>query len=638
MLPLLAVAFVIGLSLASQTVFFNSDAVIAIRGFSAIEFVAANQNPSGFERDFPGGSRVTTSTSPLTWVHLFASNIGLDSLFVYYVMVTLEIAALLAGLYVFWRSLFSVITRAKSADASVKNWSFVALSALVLLSNGQRMNLANFGFPFFHGQFYGFADGLRLAAIGLALQKRWWASALTLSAAFVIHPIKGLFGAVVVFIIFCFSVTGRTALSGLGRLALFPLVGVVWTLFTLTRPSSRIELSEFVAWSRVFQFHWYPLDLGVFTTGQFEFFVPFGTIIVLTLVGVVMVVNDRRIRIAIASSFGTLTVLTFIGVAVSVWPPSEFLIKLSLLRASELVVLLAIPMLVFFAIDFFFRNKFLWTSIYAVTLLVFFLPTNFFYFLSLLAVAVPVVLMLKDKRSNLAWATAALWGIFVLTHLGLMWLFGGFLRAGQGLAGAIFAVALVAIFFALIGRRYRIAGASTMLVVMVAGAISWAALKVYGDFRFVDEGREYLAIQMWANENSAPIALFMVDPCINYGWRDFSARASLGTPREWFMTGWLYTGDGAVLQHGKEISQTLGLDLDPDQLGPRSGGEVCEQARNAFYGQGLSNLSRISEKLGADYFVLNQSEFETRTGTLPGGWEIEFENDTFLVIKPVVAQ
>lgn len=638
MLLLLAVVFLIGLSLASQTAFFNSDAVIALRGFSAIEFVVANQNPSGFERDFPGGSRVTTSTSPLTWVHLFASNIGLDSLFVYYVMVTLEIATLLAGLYVFWRSLFSVITWAKSANPSVKNWSFVTLAALVLLSNGQRMNLANFGFPFFHGQFYGFADGLRLAAIGLALQKRWWASAVFLSAAFVIHPIKGLFGAVVVLVIFCFSVTSRTALAGLGKLAFFPLVGAVWTLITLTRPLMRIEVSEFVAWTQIFQGHWYPLNIGIFTTRQFEYFVPFATVVVLTLVGVVMVVNRRRIRLALASSIGVLTILTFIGVAISVWLPSEFLIKLSLIRASELVVLLAIPTLLFFAIYFFTRNRFVWSSIYTVPLLIFFLPTGGFHFLSLLAVAVPVALMLRESRSYLAWATAGVWGMLVVVHLGLMLLSGGFLKAGQGLFGAVFVSALLAGFFTILGRKNKTAVATVMLLTMVGGATYWAVLKVERDFPIVDVGREYLDVQIWANENSDPTALFMVDPCINYGWRDFSARASLGTPREWFMTGWLYTGDGGVLEWGKEISRTLGLDPDPELLGPLSAGEICERAREAFYSPGLKNLFRISDDFGVNYFILYRNEFETRTGVLPETWEITFGNDTFIVIEPRVAQ
>jgi hypothetical protein len=125
----------------------------------------------------------------------------------------------------------------------------------------------------------------------------------------------------------------------------------------------------------------------------------------------------------------------------------------------------------------------------------------------------------------------------------------------------------------------------------------------------------------------------MVDPCINYGWRDFSARASLGTPREWFMTGWLYSGDGSVLRLGEEISETLGLYLDPVELGPQSSSEVCERARLAYYAEGLTGLTAISEKFEVDYFVLYRSEFESRTGVLPENWEISFENKTFFVIN-----
>lgn len=99
------------------------------------------------------------------------------------------------------------------------------------------------------------------------------------------------------------------------------------------------------------------------------------------------------------------------------------------------------------------------------------------------------------------------------------------------------------------------------------------------------------------------------------------------------MTGWLYSGDGAVLQRGKEISETLGLDLDPVALGPLSGSTVCEKARSAYYAPGFRGLSAISERFGVDYFVLNREEFELRTGSLPPTWDVSFENETYLVVE-----
>lgn len=622
-----------GLSLVSQTGFFNSDALIAIRGFSAIEFVAANQNPGGFEQDFPGGSRVTTSSSPLTWLHLFAHQIGIDSLLFYYVMVGLEIITLLLGASVFWKALVARSPLSKRESSPLLRWSFVAWAPFLLLSNGQRMDLSNFGFPFFHGQFYGFADGLRLAAIGMALRKRWWESALLLSAAFVIHPIKGFFGAIVVLIIFLFSTTRQTTLAGLAKLAMFPLIAGFWSLVTLSRPSTKIELSDFVAWTRVFQSHWYPLDLGVFTGGQFRFFAPFTVVLILMLVGTVMVMGDQHLKRSLIGSIAALTVLTFLGIALSIWPPSEFLIKLSLVRASELIVLLGIPLLLLYWIHFFQSRQFLWASIYALPLILFFLPFNFFIFLSLLGLAVPLLLLLREKRGVAAVLITALWGLFAVLHSATLTITGEWPQAALGLVGALLAFAFLSMFFVLLARGSEAVIATTVLATVIAGAGLWSTAKLNQDFSHVDEGREYLEVQKWASRSTSPTALFMVDPCINYGWRDFSGRASIGTPREWFMTGWGYSGDGSVYELGREISETLGLDLNPIALGPQSGSEVCDISRIAYYAEDLEGLTAMSERFKVDYFVLYRDELKERTGFLAEPWVVYFQNDTFLVVQ-----
>ena len=99
------------------------------------------------------------------------------------------------------------------------------------------------------------------------------------------------------------------------------------------------------------------------------------------------------------------------------------------------------------------------------------------------------------------------------------------------------------------------------------------------------------------------------------------------------MTGWLYSGDGEVLDRGKEISRTLGLDLEPEALGPGRGSKVCQQARTAYYDPGLRGLYALSEQYGVDYFVLYRREFDSRDGELPPSWEIRFENGSFIVLS-----
>lgn len=621
------------LALAGQTSLFNADAIIARRGFSAIEFVASQPNGLGFDQDFPGGARVTTSSSPLTWLHLFANQLGVDSLVFYYIMVALEIVTLLIGAYVFWGALKGEGSRSNARKGQILSWPFVILSALLLLSNGQMMNIGRFGFPFFHGQFYGFADGLRLAAIGLALRRRWWESALLLSAAFVIHPIKALFGAVVVLVVFCFSVSRRNYPSVLKRLSVFPIVASTWSLVTLTRPEERIELSEFVAWTRVFQSHWYPLDLGVFTSRQLEYFAPFAFVVIASLLGVIKVFGERKLGRSLYFSVFFLTGITFVGVAVSVWPPSEFLVKLSLIRASELVVLLALPMMLYFAIHFFRVRKISWASLYSFPLVFYFLPTTYLSALSLLVLAIPLFSVLRERQTRLASATLGLWGTFLVIHLfGLSrtgdWA-GALWGLGVGLSATVLLLFLIRF---LLAKREELV-ATVAVIAVLGGGILWSATRIAGDFRDLNEGRQYLDVQQWARGSTSETSLFMVDPCINYGWRDFSGRASIGTPREWFMTGWGYSGDGAVLELGKEIAVTVGLVLDPEALGPQSSSEVCRLAREAYYAPGLRGISAVSEKFGVDYAVLYRERLDEKGLSLSEeSWQVVFENETFLVI------
>lgn len=99
------------------------------------------------------------------------------------------------------------------------------------------------------------------------------------------------------------------------------------------------------------------------------------------------------------------------------------------------------------------------------------------------------------------------------------------------------------------------------------------------------------------------------------------------------MTGWGYSGDGSVYELGREISETLGLDLNPIALGPQSGSEVCDISRIAYYAEDLEGLTAMSERFKVDYFVLYRDELKERTGFLAEPWVVYFQNDTFLVVQ-----
>ena len=633
----LGILLFIFVSIAIHTGGLEARNLISISGFSAIEVSAAAANPEGFSRDFPGGSRVTTSNSPLTWAHVLASFVGIDPVDFYYLMIGVEISTYLGGAYLLWQSMVSRLNKVQVSQvgSKVSNWGFISIAIALTLGNGRLVNLANFGFPFFHGQFYGFADGLRLAALAFALRGKWGLSGISLAGAFVVHPIMGALGAIVVFIVAIFASTSTTALRNFSKLGIFPLVAIPWTALTLRGSGPKIPLDEYVAWTRVFQSHWYPIDLQVFTGDQFRFFVPFAVVIIAAMLALNLLPLDRTLRISLSLALVALVAISFLGVAISYWPPSEFLVKLSLVRASEIATLLSL-FIVGFASLYFLQNQNLkWGVLFSTLFLLLFLPTQVFLLLSLIALGVPVAKVAIRKKNLESIALALTYLCFLVIHVVNL---SNTTQILMAVAGAILAILTVGASYSVFKRASRLhtLGAMALLIIgtLIGGGL-WGSIKILLAQESINQGREYLEVQNWARENTPPTSLFMVDPCINYGWRDFSQRPSLGTPREWYMTGWLYTGDKKSFDLGAHIGKTLGLDLDPAELGPQSGDQVCALARNKFYEEGLEGPLALVEEYDVNFFVLIRSEIETRDLEIPSKFDTVLVNKQFVVIQPV---
>ena len=627
-------------SVAIHTGGFEARNLISFNGFSAIEVVAAAANPEGFARDFPGGSRITTANSPLTWAHVLASFVGLDPVFFYYLMIGIEISTYLGGAYLLWRAMLSRLSHTKvtQVGSTVSNWAFLGIAIALTLGNGRLINLASFGFPFFHGQFYGFADGLRLAALAYALRGKWGFSGISLAGAFVVHPIMGALGAIVVFIVTIFSSTRKTALRNFSKLSILALVAIPWTALTLRGSGPNIPLDEYVAWTRVFQSHWYPIDLQVFSGEQFRVFVPFAVLIVAAMMALSLVPLDRTLRISLSLALLALVAISFLGVAISFWPPSEFLIKLSLVRASEIATLLSLFIVGFASFHFLQTKNLKWGAFFSSIFLVLFLPTQIFLILSLIALALPVVKVVRREKNTESITLALTYLCFLIIHLINL---SGTTQILTALAGAILAILTLGASYLVFTRASRVHahGAMTLLIIgtLIGGGL-WGGIKILLSQESVNQGRAYLEVQNWAKENTPPTSLFMVDPCINYGWRDFSQRPSLGTPREWYMTGWLYTGDKSVFDLGARIGKTFGLVLDPVELGPQSRDEVCAAARAKFYEDGLAGHLALAKEFDVNFFVLIRSEIEARDLEIPPKFDTVLLNNQFVVIQPLHGQ
>ena len=144
-------------------------------------------------------------------------------------------------------------------------------------------------------------------------------------------------------------------------------------------------------------------------------------------------------------------------------------------------------------------------------------------------------------------------------------------------------------------------------------------------------GLAYLNAQLWAKDNTVPTALFMVDPTISYGWRDFSQRSSFGNIREWLHTSWLYDSKKNNYEEGLRRSSEFGLSAfdyvheSPPDIG---GAKIRKDIGDRFYSYDADWFQKISKKYQIDYLVMKKERI-TNQLLLP----IVFENDFFIIYQ-----
>lgn len=588
----------------AHTYFFQIHFQIAQNGFSVLETLGAQLFPENFVNDFPGGSRETTRASILTFLYLPMQYLtGLSGLILMMIMIGLEVSCVAAGSLVLWRVLVN-----KNNDI-LPNWGYLWLTTILLLSYLIKPDLANFSFPYFHGQFYGFADAIRLAAIAFALSRKWKWVALCLVIGFTIHPIKMLMSGV--FILAIAAIDWRESITRAsifwGSLSALFCGGWAYLFLGLGRDLGVVDIpvQEFVAYSRVFQVHWYPNDFGLWSSDHVRALTPFMGLMLMSLLALSQS-NWTRLRVhQFLAGLAALLLVAIFGFWVSVDHSSSVLIKLCLLRASTLMTLLAPFIILCAVVEMWRAHKWHWVAIYGV-----FLLEGFQTYVNDMApgLAIAAVILSTLEQRKISWwlgvgtlvvagISIAFWIHYPATKNPLALLFD------QGL---VVLAALVALVCLRVFPTLRLIAAS--LIFSYFG-LQWGYETRYLSQSTKERAGHFMEMQLWANENSKPDALFMVDPCQVYGWRDFSLRSSIGTPREWYLTGWGYSGDYQVLQRGQAIGDALGLNMEQYLSKPQGkqlsfSSDVCRDAQAIFYHPEREGVTRVVKQFGVDYFVM----------------------------------
>ena len=621
-----ALLYIIGIFILASighTYFSNLTFVTSLRGFSVVEYLAHAMNPENFVRDYPGGSFYTTDNSIITKLYVPLKEItGLSNITLMAGGIWLEVLSVLAGGTILWRSLTAVNCRDINSEDLFKKlfiggWLVTALVA----GNVIRPNLSNFGAPFFNGQFYGYADALAFLAIAAYLRAKWFWVAIALMAAFAVHPIKATMPTV--FIGVAVLINARTDLHAKSMVSgiCVALFAAYWAYFQLhlggVEGFPGIPDDLFIAYTRIQQFHWYPADTGLISFGQDRSLVPFFAMMTMALVAALKADLTQRTKRAFLAGYVALAFLTVLGIYFSIDLGSAFLVKLSLVRASEFMVAIS-PFLICVAIyKTWQRREWIWAGLFVGFLLTEMFPKTFpssFLAYSTAALYVVQSLWLRKARADILIVLSITSAMLLISMINY-WIYPGSSDplpiSGKALLIAICCYVAFKVPFPrwLASLRPLV----TALVISLAfsyGAYAWLRTNSVnqGD---MDVGRAYYEAQLWARESTEKDALFMVDPCQNYGWRDFSERSSIGTPREWFMTGWIYVSDLRAFLWGQEIAKTLGIDITPrlpkrDERAAIQITEICQEAQALFYDKTRVPLRRIYEKYAVDYFVMEK--------------------------------
>ena len=605
---------------------------IALSGFSPIDWVNHFKMPQNFNKDFPQGSH-HYNTSLFMYVYRLA-----DSIF------SISPERLISGVILF-EMLFIGLASVIFFRALIANAPPIAafvFAVLVVNSGARSMELAGFGGPFFWGLYYNFADGMRLMALAMVLQRRFLIAGLLFSLSVMTHPIMGLMGGVLA--LGC--LLGERNNINYHRIFLssvvFLLLAGGWWIYHLQGydvASIGVPSDIWITYSKAFNYHFYPVDNGLLTFAFERRLLAFLALLMLATFYVSRIDLPDGVKngILIGGALLIITILT--GLSISYWSSSPALIKLTLTRASDMLILVSLAVVVAGLMSTLENGRFFQAAIAAGLLLAPFLGPPFPVIYVFLAVIANTPIL---KRANLTvndkimLVLLVIFGAFIFLYYELGYVHANYETAYLGhkslwlltlfIGGAVLLADLFRPWFDYSRRLCLL----IVFLIIISKSLGWRGT-VNHSLSDKPLGEAYLHAQLWAKENTDPAALFMVDPTIYYGWRDFSQRSSFGNLREWLHTSWGYDSKKSNYKEGLMRASEFGY-VPPAYLGetpPLSGFDKIDKlVGENFYSYDASRFLNLSKKYQVNYIVMKKDRI-----TVHLHFPIAYENDFFIIYK-----
>lgn len=622
---------------------YDLDLKDALYGFSPHEWLAT-KNLEINKLGYSNGLEIYFS-SFFMYIYIFFYDIlHIDGLIAEKIVIFFEIFSKTIAAYIIVNVLF------KNEQTVKKDTIFFIFALFCISGYALYSDLSRFANPFFVGLFYNIADSFRLIAIALFLKRKFLLGAVILTLSLLTHPLYALIGAF--FILSCSLVTFKQFTKKeyiqifLGSLIFIVTLVIVYFNISLNdylAVTQKVSKEVFIQWSLFNNFHWYPIEYGLFGVYHYERFLGFITVSLVFLYSLYakekLTFIDKQVFIGWLSMIS----LTILGVYFSWSKESVFMIKLSLTRASLLALEISVLYIVYrFVSDIFNVNKSIIIRSFSFVLLIspFLIKAPFSYGISILL----IVYYSFYNRKNLQYNTLfmMLWLLMANSFILLVY----YSTAGlidlnyyENYFGTYFLVKLfiVVTIVLIMGniiklKLLKVIGLLGMISFISFLSYSWLSSRVLLKENIQLYAKDYKAVQLWVKNNTKKDAKFLLDPSLGSGWRLYSQRASFGTYREWTHNSWLYTQNLDYYEEGIKRFNEYNVNLEQSRynIQPRLQHykNLEQDLQTYFYNFDKLWFDKIAQKYDLDYIVMIKSEIKKELN-----YYNVYDNNSFIVYK-----
>lgn len=609
--------------------FYSLFSQFALSGFTPLHYTDLKLFPENFVHNFPSGVETYDHSLYMQLYPFLASHFHILP----------ELLVKIAIFIEYWSVLWVTIYVVKSLFPSSSVWEGLVVGLLMTTSSALQVSLANDGHVFFFGQFYNFAEIFRILGIIFLLQNRYCFSSFFINLSIWIHSIMGLLGA-------CFSfgalLSKPKKLISIKNLVYFSSImvgGVFW--FYLIQVNSNvigegIPQEVWLSMTRMCNFHWYPIDIGFFTTDHSCFLMPF---LAFTLLFFYYLPNTlREIDKKIVCGCSVLSILAIIGIMVPIWWPYPFLIKLALHRSMHLMSIFFLYYVSYGLLQDINKGTLFRSSLALSCLILPFIRGSEPYILvpSLFLAWPKIQKSFNIQNYNLRFFCLHILLIIITVTLFLLYYFG-FIKGAKNYLGNFSFWVVFGIIISLniafsyswkIKKLYQplVLGISITVCVFI---FQYSRLPSKKD---LTQGENYRETQLWAQNHTKLQDVFMVDPTIYYGWRDFSKRSSFGNLREWVHVGWLYDSQKKTFEEGLKRFSFFNLPLEKylnyNPIPLDGFYKMTGDVRSRFYTYSETWFLSLKKKYKIDYLVMKKKEIKRIYS-----FKKVFENDDFVIFQ-----